>query len=169
MPSVAAPCMSAVKAGIVLALVALAVSACGGGRRVTFSTRSQVCGLSVPMPSGFHRRFWNYAGSGGVTIGNGPIGPPEPAEWGLEQNRVSLAVSCNQSGNPGGLVAPPTKLQLPIKLHELAQGSGSLTYWSGGGEIGGKECGVAVWLGPDAPAADRSAVLSALQAIKSSS
>jgi hypothetical protein len=161
--------MSRVTVGILVAVV-LAASACGSGRHTSFSTFSDVCGLSVPTPSGFHRTFWNDAGRGGVTIEDGRIGPGtgNPVKWSDDPDRVALAVGGNSGRNPGGLAASPTRLQLPITLDELAQGSGGLPYWSGGGEVGGEQCGVAVWLGPKAPAVDRAAVLDALQATKES-
>lgn len=160
--------MSMSKAAVVLALVTLAASACGSGRHIKFSTYSQVCGLSVPMPVGFHRRFWDSNGGGGVTIGDGTVGLGNPAEWVDDPNRVTLAVAT--PGVSHGPTAAPHTLQFPITLDELERGSGGLTYWSGGGQVGSgnqsHECGVAVWLGPNASSADRSAVLSALQAIK---
>lgn len=80
------------------------------------------------------------------------------AEWVDDPTRVTLAVH--------GPSMAPSKLRFPITLHELEQGSGRISYWEGGGFIGnGARAGVAVWLGPKAPAADRSAVLSVLQAI----
>jgi hypothetical protein len=151
--------MSLVRTATVLGLVALSASACGSGRRVTFPTSYQTCGLSIGLPPGFHHRFWNFDEGGGITIGDGTRGLTDPAEWVDNPNRVTLSVS-----GPSGA---PRKLQFPITLHELSQGSG-IPYWEGGGLVGSDNqgCEVAVWLGPNAPAADRSAVLSVLQAIK---
>jgi len=152
--------MGLVRAAIVLGLVALSASACGSGRHVTFPTSYQTCGLSVGLPRGFHHRFWNVDGGGGITIGDGTRGLRDPAEWVNDRNRVTLSVS--------GLSGAPRKLQFPITLNELEQGSGGIPYWEGGGFLpsGNQGCEVAVWLGPNAPAADRSAILSVLQAIK---
>jgi hypothetical protein len=151
--------MGLVRTALVLGLVALSASACGSGRHVAFATSYQTCGLSVRLPPGFHHRSWNFDGGGGITIGDGRRGLTDPAEWVDDPNRVTLSVS--------GPSAAPRKLQFPITLHELSQGSG-IPYWEGGGFLpsGSEGCEVAVWLGPNAPAADRSAVLSVLQAIK---
>src|SRR5690348_11580957 len=72
--------MGLVRAAIVLGLVALSASACGSGRHVTFPTSYQTCGLSVGLPRGFHHRFWNVDGGGGITIGDGTRGLTDPAE-----------------------------------------------------------------------------------------
>jgi hypothetical protein len=55
-----------------------------------------------------------------------------------------------------------------ITLGELERASGGLPLWGGSGPIGNwnSYCGVDVWLAPHASAADRSADLTALQAIK---
>jgi len=84
--------MKGVGAAVLLALVALASSGCGGGRQVKFANFSQVCGLSVPMPLGFHRRFWNSDGGGGVTISDGTREFGSPNQWPYDSNRVALAV-----------------------------------------------------------------------------
>ena len=66
---------------------------------------------------------------------------------------------------------PPPVLKLPLTLQSLRQLSDGLTAWDGAGAIlGGATPGayaVEVWLGPKAHPADRSAILSALQSIKS--
>jgi len=55
-------------------------------------------------------------------------------------------------------------------LSDLERASGDLTLWTGGGWVETwnqkHQCGVTVWLGSGDSAAHRSAVLSALQAIK---
>jgi hypothetical protein len=53
-----------------------------------------------------------------------------------------------------------------VSLHDLEQASGGLTLWGGAFEVGHEQCGIGVWLGPKASAADRSDVLNALAAIK---
>lgn len=117
------------------------------------------------MPPGFHRRFWNFDGGGGITIGDGTRGLRDPAEWVDDPNGVTLAAYSSSND------VAQHKFRFPITLHELERGSGGLTYWDGVGYIGNgnQACGVAVWLGPNASAADRSAALSALQAIKAQS
>jgi hypothetical protein len=78
----------------------------------------------------------------------------------------------SEPGHPCRVFAStaPRRLQFPVTLHELEQGSGGIPFWEGGGAMGDhyESCGVAVWLGPNASAPDRSAVLSVLQAIKPS-
>jgi hypothetical protein len=147
-------------------VTALAASACGSGRHVTFKTYSPVCGLSVPAPPGFHRHFWSDSGGGGVTISDAAIGVGDPAEWSEgsfpeKPNRVAVSVF-------QGFFHDPVRanLQIPVTLHELERASGGLTEWGGAFRVGNQVCGVAVWLGPDASAADHSAALSALQAVK---
>jgi hypothetical protein len=139
-----------------------AVAGCGSGRHVTSSTSYQTCGLSVPLPPGFHHRFWNFDGGEGLTIGDGTRGLTDPAGWVDDPSRVTLAVYSPATA--------PRRLQFPVTLHELEQGSGGIPFWEGGGAMGdhNESCGVAVWLGPNASAPDRSAVLSVLQAIKPS-
>lgn len=63
---------------------------------------------------------------------------------------------------------PPPALKLPLTLQNLEQASDGLTEWNGAGSIAGADgaYAVGVWLGPKAPAADRSALLSALRTIK---
>ena len=151
--------MSRIVAAVVVVGIALAGSSCGSARHVTFSTAYQTCGLSIPMPAGFHRRFWNFDGGGGLTIGDGTRGLTDPGQWVDDPGRVTLAVFTS-----GG---PQHMLQFPIALGELDQGRGG--FWSGGGLVSKANpqgCGVAIWLGPHAPAADRSAALGALSAIK---
>jgi hypothetical protein len=55
-----------------------------------------------------------------------------------------------------------------VTLHDLerARNVNNRTYWTRGFQIGDEQCVVEVWLGPKAPAGDRSAVLAALQALK---
>jgi hypothetical protein len=162
--------MSRVVATVAVAVVAFASSACGSGRHVTFSTFSQVCGLSVPMPQGFHRSFWNSDGGGGVTISDARTGFGNPNQWPYDSNRVALAVDGGFGGNPGGSVGVVHDLRFPITLGGLERGSGDLNYWSGGGWVGTgnqkRQCGVAVWLGSGDSGTHRAAVLSALQAIQ---
>src|SRR6476619_8135752 len=56
--------VSVVRRAVVLALIALAVSACGGSRHVAFSRFTTVGELSVPTPPGFHHRSWPGGGHG---------------------------------------------------------------------------------------------------------
>ncbi len=62
----------------------------------------------------------------------------------------------------------PPALKLPLTLQGLQQMGDGLTQWNGAGRIDAAPgaYAVALWLGPKAPAADRSAILGALQAIK---
>jgi hypothetical protein len=96
---------------------------------VTFPTSYQTCGLSVGLPRGFHHRFWNFDGGGGITIGDGTRGLTDPAEWVDDPSRVTLSVS-----GPSGA---PRKLQFPITLHELSQGSG-IPYWGAAASSGAR-------------------------------
>jgi hypothetical protein len=66
-----------------------------------------------------------------------------------------------------GLFHGPTPVkELPVTLHDLARASGGLTLWGGAFLIRNRQYGFEVWLGRNASGADRSAVLSALQAVK---
>lgn len=158
--------MRALRAAVAIGLVALAASACGSGHHTTFSAYSNACGLSVPRPADFHRRFWSASGAGGVTIGDGVIGRANTADWSEDPSQVDLGVDWGivYHGPP----STPAELRLPLSLDDLDRGSGGLTLWRGVFRNGDQECGIQVWLGPHAPSADRSAVLSALQAIKAS-
>ena len=62
---------------------------------------------------------------------------------------------------------PTPALTVPLTLRSLQQMSDGLTEWTGAGSIGRAAGAYAVelWLGPKASAADRSAILGALQAI----
>jgi len=121
------------------------------------------------MPAGFHHRFWGANGGGGVEISDGAIPPGDPTNRGPgsppeNQNQVTLDVT-------GGLffhgpISHPVQLPSSVSLHDLEQASGGLTLWGRAFQVGKQQCGIGVWLGPDAPAADRSDVLSALQGIK---
>jgi hypothetical protein len=143
----------------------LALSACGSGQRAAFTKVAKVGALSVPTPPGFRSRTW----PGGIVISD-------------RAGRIPIPCTTND-GCTGGLAGypsqdelvvyrtlfmetPPT-LRLPLRLENLQQTSDSLTEWTGGGSIGRTDAyAVGVWLGPKAPMADRSAILSALQAIK---
>jgi hypothetical protein len=159
--------VNVVKATVVVALVGLAVSGCGSGRHVTFSTVFEACGLSVPMPQGFHRVFWNNDGDRAVTIYDGTAGYGNPIQWPADSNRVLLAVY-DVLATPGRDM--PHEFRFPAKLGDLERGSGGITSWSGGGLVGTgnskRDCGVALWLGSNDSGAHRAAILSALQAIK---
>lgn len=144
----------------------LATSACGSGHRTVFTKFSRVGALSVPTPSGFHSRTW----PGGVVISNGsgqiliPCTTNDGCSVGLaaghptQDELVVYETSFHE--------LPPT-LKLPLTLQNLQQMSDGLTEWNGAGSIGRSGAySVDLWLGPKAPAADRSAILSALQTIK---
>ena len=159
--------MRRVGVAVAVAVGVLAASACGSGRHTTFSTSLQACALSVPVPAGFHHRFWG-ADEGGVEISNGPIPPGNPANRGAgsppeNQNQVTLYVD---AGVFHGGSAPLPQLPSSVSLHDLEQASGGLTFWGRGFQVGHQQCGIGVWLGPDAPSADRSDVLNALGGIK---
>jgi hypothetical protein len=143
----------------------LAISACGSGHRTVFTKVSKVGGLSVPTPPGFHSRTW----PGGVAISD-------------RSGEIPIPCTTND-GCPLGLAGHPSQdelvvyetvfqepapaLKLPLTLQHLEQMSDGLTEWTGAGSIGGRRAyAVDVWLGPKAAAADRSAILSALQGIK---
>jgi hypothetical protein len=98
----------------------------------------------------------------------------------------ALRIPCTTNdGCAGGLAAAPGEdelvvyettfmepspaLTFPLSLENLEQRP-RLTEWDGAGSIapGGSAYAVNVWLGPKAPAADRSALLAALQTIKPS-
>ena len=168
--------MSVVSKAVVLTLVGLAASACGGTHHVTFSTFSTVGDLSVPTPPGFHHRSW----SGGVTISDGAIGlgsPAAPLTSGYlpeSANRVEFNVYRLNEMSPGMLAR---HIHLPLTLAQLPRATGQPNgVLRGGAFIYQKKVvgfrtqayGVQVWVGRSAPAADRSAVLSALHAVKPS-
>jgi hypothetical protein len=68
------------------------------------------------------------------------------------QNLNGVALSVFQ----GSFHEPPqADFQLPVTLHELEHASGGLTEWGGAFRFEGQACGVSVWLGPSASAADR--------------
>ena len=148
---------------LIASSVALTSSSYGSGHRVTFSKSLDACALSVPVPRGFHESFWSANGGGGTKISNrarggGPLGSPD---------QVTLWV-----GHPGMTHGPPLTLrEFPshVTLGDLERASGGLTYWGGGFQVGQDVCTIGIWLGPDAKAADRLAILSALEAIKKQS
>ncbi|HEY2354826.1 MAG TPA: hypothetical protein VGH79_08025 [Gaiellaceae bacterium] len=139
----------------------LAVSACGSGQHAVFTAVSKVGPLSVPTPSGFHARTW----PGGVVISDraGKIPIPLENQAGLagypRQDELAVYTTLFHE-------RPPT-LSLPLTLNSLEQASDGLTEWRGGGSIGGGQYVVDVWLGKNASAAHRAALLSALRTIKS--
>jgi hypothetical protein len=102
-----------------------------------------------------------------MTISDGAIERGVPADWPDGSKRVALNVGWRTSGTTL-IRTPAQQLTLPITLGKLERASGGLPDWGGSGQIGkwNDDCGVDIWLGPHASAADRSAVLSALQAIK---
>jgi hypothetical protein len=150
---------------VVMLVGVLAVSACGGGRHTVFTKFSRVGPLSIPTPSGFRSRTW----ADGVVISNGSSEPRIPCT--TNDGCAGLA------GHPSQdelvvyrtvYMEPPPALKLPLALQNLRQVNDGRTEWSGGGSIGtAGDYVVDIWLGPKAPAADRSAILSALEAIKS--
>jgi hypothetical protein len=166
--------VSVVRRAVVLALIALAVSACGGSRHVAFSRFTTVGELSVPTPPGFHHRSW----PGGVTVSNAAIkgsGSRFLVAGYLphDRNRVTLTVYRLSEMSPGMLAR---RIHLPLAFDRLPRGGGA---WAGGVLRGGafvfqtkvvgfktRAYGVQVWLGRSAPAADRSVALSAVRAVK---
>jgi len=78
--------VSVVRRAVVLALIALAVSACGGSRHVAFSRFTTVGELSVPTPPGFHHRSWPGGGHGQqrsdkrkrIQVSGGGLSPARP-------------------------------------------------------------------------------------------
>jgi len=166
--------MRVVRTVVVLGLVALAVSACGGSSHVRYSTFSRVGELSVPTPPGFRRRSW----SGGVTISNRAIGlgslagPLTSGYLPERPNRVALSVYRLSEMSPGMLAR---HIHLPLTLTQLLRASRQpVGVLSGGAFVFQKKVsgfhtdayGVQVWLGGSASTADRSAVLRALNAIE---
>jgi hypothetical protein len=143
----------------------LAISACGSsGHRTVFTKHARVGALSVPTPTGFRARTW----PGGVVISDRPGKilipcttmdgcPPGLAGHEREDELVVYET---------GFIETPPALKLPLTLQSLGLTSDRLPEWSGWGVIGRGAYAVDVWLGPKAPAADRSAILSALQTIK---
>lgn len=121
-----------------------------------------MCALSVPVPRGFHESFWSANGGGGTRISNrAPSASPE------SPNQVTLYV-----GHPGlthGPVAPLREFPSRVTLDDLERASGGLTSWGRAFQVGHDVCTIGIWLGPDAKAADRLAILSALEAIKKQS
>lgn len=154
---------------LIASSVALTSSSYGSGRHVAFANFLDECALSVPVPRGFHERFWSAYGGGGVEISNGPIPAGNPANRGPgappeNPNQVTLYV-----GYPGmthGPVSTPGELPSPVTLDDLERASAGLTYWGRGFQVGHAECGIGIWLGPEAAAADRLDILSALEAIE---
>jgi hypothetical protein len=142
--------------------VALTSSSYGSVRHVAFSKFLDACALSVPVPRGFHEGVWSTTGGGGIKISNRAPGPsPE------SPNQVTLYV-----GHPGWTHGPITRLrEFPshVTLDDLQRASGGLTSWGGGFQVGADVCTIGIWLGPEAKAADRLAILSALEAIKKQS
>lgn len=142
--------------------LALTSSSYGSGHQVTFSKFLDACALSVPVPRGFHEGIWSVSGGGGIKISNrAPGASPE------SPNQVTLYV-----GHPGLTHEPIRTLrEFPshVTLDDLERASGGLTSWGGGFQVGQDVCTIGIWLGPDAKAADRLAILSALEAIKKQS
>jgi hypothetical protein len=150
---------------VVLAGV-LAVSACGSGHRTVFTKHSRVGALSVPTPTGFRARRWRE----GVVISDraGKILIPCTTNDGCDAGIAGHESEDELVVYKTGFIETPPALKFPLTLQNLGQMSDGLTEWSGWGLVGGRRAyAVDVWLGPKAPAADRSAILSALQAIKS--
>lgn len=147
---------------LIASSVALTSSSYGSGHHVTFSKFLDACVLSVPVPRGFHEGVWSVTGGGGIKISNRAKGaPPE------NPNQVTLWV-----GHPGfthGPVVTPRKFPSHVTLDDLERASGGLPLWGGVFQVGSDVCTVSIWLGPDAKAADRLAILSALEATKKQS
>jgi hypothetical protein len=144
----------------------LAISACGSGHRTAFTQFSRVGALSVPTPPGFRSRTW----PGGVVISDRPGEIPIPCTTndGCDGGLAGYPSQDELVVYKTLFMEPPPALKLPLTLQNLEQMSDGQTEWRGAGSIGGgRVYAVDVWLGPKAPAADRSAILSALQTIKS--
>lgn len=158
--------------GVVAAAVAFAASACGSSRHVAFSSFSGVGRLSVPVPPGFHVRFWRVgAVRAGIAISDGPIGPggrTAPLTAGylpMNPTRVALDVYRLDHMTPAALAR---HILLPLTLAQLSPATKQTDGVLRGGAfvLRGHDYGVQVWLGRSAPAADRSTVLGALAAIE---
>lgn len=144
----------------------VALSACGSGHRTVFTKFSRVGTLSVPTPPGFRSRTW----AGGVVISNRPGEIPIPCTT-MDGCPTGIAAGYPSEDElvvyETGFIETPPALKLPLTLRNLEQMSDGLTEWDGWGTVGGRGAyAVAVWLGPKAPAADRAAILGALQTIK---
>jgi len=144
----------------------LALSACGNSHRTSFTKFSRLGLLSVPTPTGFHSRTWRH----GVVISNrsGEIPIPCTTNDGCPTGIAAGYPSEDELVvYETGSIEPPPALKLPLTLQNLQRASDGLTEWNGWGTVGGRgPYAVAVWLGPKAPAAYRSAILSALQSIQ---
>jgi hypothetical protein len=142
-----------------LALVVFVAAASGSGHHTAFATFSRVGALSIPTPSGFHHR--RFAEGVVISEGSGRILPLIQGVLPAYPRRAELAVFRGVSHGRPGL------LKLPLRLSDLEEGSGGYSrLWGNAFVLGHQTYFVQVWLGRHAPASDRSAVLSALQAIK---
>jgi hypothetical protein len=144
----------------------LALSACGSGHRTVFAKFSKVGTLAVPTPAGFHSRAWPE----GVVVSNHPGKIPIPCTTN-DGCATGIAAGYPREDElvvyKTGYIESPPALKFPLSLQDLVQMSDGLTEWNGWGMVGRRSAyAVAVWLGPKAPAEDRSALLSALQTIK---
>jgi hypothetical protein len=174
--------MKGLTGAAVLVAVLLAASACGSSRHVVFlPQRATVGALAVPTPAGFHHsklaeggeHLWTPTDQrppitvGGVLVSDYPV-------HGLTQlmgvsgifppNRVAFRVTKWTWGT--GAVVP--RLRFPLTLHQLTEGGASRwggKVWAGVFLFRNRLYGVSVWLGGKAPAADRSAVVSALASV----
>lgn len=155
----------------VIVVVSLAATACGSGQRVTFSTYAKLGSLSVPAPSGFHRRTWTLGGMReGIVFSDGAIGrgtfrAPLDAGY-LPERRNRVAFNVYTLGEPPPPRAP--HLRLPLTFAHLPPSIKKANGVLHGGaiEVGSEVYGVQAWLGQDASAADRSTLLDALRAIR---
>jgi hypothetical protein len=157
--------MRAVVTTVAVLAGVLAVSACGSGSRTAFTKFSRVGALSVPTPPGFRSRTW----PGGVVITDraGAIPVPCTTNDGCAGGVAGFPSQDELVVYETSFHETPPALKLPLTLQNLRQMSDGLTEWDGAGSIGGRGTyAVEVWLGPKAPAAHRSALLSALKSVK---
>ncbi len=144
----------------VLTLAVFVASACGSGSHTAFAAFSKVGALSVPTPSGFHHL--RSPGEVVISDGSGRMLPLIQGVLPAYPGRAELAVVRGVSHGP-----EPAQLKLPVGLDDLEQASGGYSrLWGNAFQLGHRTYFLQVWLGRDAPAADRLAILSALQAIK---
>jgi hypothetical protein len=154
--------MKSLWAATLAAAVLLAVTACGSSRHeASFAHWSSVGKLRVPTPAGFHE----LRSVGQVAITDLPTG---------YLRQTSLPTGFTYPDGVALIVteavfhARPPALKLPLSLDELERGSGGYRPFWGGAFVSKAcgSCGVYVWIGPKAPAADRAAVVQALTSIK---
>ncbi len=159
-------------AGTLGMVMALAVVGCGSSQHVAFTRWSSVGGLNVPTPARFHEIRW---AKGVVTsdLSQQELRVPklESGDFGdlpTYRNGVFLRVSEGAFNRLSMETTPRLPLRLPLNLDKLGGSGAGGQWWSGAfaSRACARGCGVTVWIGQKAPAADRAAVLQALAAIK---